>query len=215
LRCERNQITRLDISKCENLETIYCGENKLTFLDFSHCSWLNNVSIGGNLIDAWMNETLESLPTVSKGLIWITAPDYVDYTVSTENTCTQAQADIARQKGWTVVLDNTDDDGNMYMKVVPDDITKIHGEKNFRIDEASGLIGVPEYSWPYVKFTMLINPAVKMFDTVSINSNLVPHASGHEYQITDITYNGQMRGQSWYMTCSARDVSAKKIRRKA
>ena len=112
------------------------------------------------------------------------------------------------------VLLPCDDDGNMYMKVVPDDITKIHGEKNFKIDEASGLIGVPEYSWPYVKFTMLINPAVKMFDTVSIKSNLVKHASGHEYQITDITYNGQMRGQSWYMTCSARDVSANRIRRK-
>lgn len=132
--------------------------------------------------------------------------------------CSGNWLDIIRRLNATMnvkVLLPCDDDGNMYMKVVPDDITKIHGEKNFKIDEASGLIGVPEYSWPYVKFTMLINPAVKMFDTISIKSNLVPHASGHEYQITDITYNGQMRGQSWYMTCSARDVSAKKIRRKA
>ena len=117
LRCGCNQLTRLDISKSNSLQALECEENRLTMLDFSHCSKLNNVCIGGNQIDAWMTETLESLPTVSEGTLWITAPHYVNYTVPTENTCTQAQADIARQKGWNVVLDNTDDDGNMYYPI--------------------------------------------------------------------------------------------------
>lgn len=116
LWCYNNQLTSLNLTNCNYLRSLICENNNFTGLDFSHCSSLRGVYIGGNRIDSWMTETLESLPTIPEeefGQIHITAFS----PVNSENTCTQAQADIARQKGWDVVLDNIDDDGNMYYSI--------------------------------------------------------------------------------------------------
>ncbi len=116
LWCYNNQLTSLNLTNCNDLRSLICENNNFTGLDFSHCSSLRGVYIGGNRIDSWMTETLESLPTIPEeefAQIHITAL----IPVNSENTCTQAQADIARQKGWDVILDNIDDDGNMYYPI--------------------------------------------------------------------------------------------------
>lgn len=116
LWCYNNQLTSLNLTNCNSLRSLICENNNFTGLDFSHCSSLRGVYIGGNRIDSWMTETLESLPTIPEeefAQIHITALS----PVNSENTCTQAQADIARQKGWDVILDNIDGDGNMYYPI--------------------------------------------------------------------------------------------------
>ena len=116
LWCYNNQLTSLNLTNCNYLRSLICENNNITGLDFSHCSSLRGVYIGGNRIDSWMTETLESLPTIPEeefAQIHITALS----PVNSENTCTQAQADIARQKGWDVILDNIDGDGNMYYSI--------------------------------------------------------------------------------------------------
>ncbi|MBQ6191240.1 MAG: hypothetical protein IJK51_02950 [Bacteroidaceae bacterium] len=127
LFCSYNQLTRLDISKCEVLQHLNCESNFLMGLDFSHCRWLCKILMGGNRIDALMTETLESLATAYTRCEIIITSTVSDYGTGngTDNTCTQAQADIARQKGWEVTLNNIDDDGNMYypIKIAGQDIT--------------------------------------------------------------------------------------------
>ncbi|MBQ2301040.1 MAG: hypothetical protein II279_06110, partial [Bacteroidaceae bacterium] len=116
LWCYNNQLTSLNLTNCNYLRSLICENNNITGLDFSHCSSLRGVYIGGNRIDSWMTETLENLPTIPEeefAQIHITALS----PVNSENTCTQAQADIARQKGWDVILDNIDGDGNMYYSI--------------------------------------------------------------------------------------------------
>ena len=80
------------------------------------------------------------------------------------------------------------------------DNSKIAGTRRFTLSEDTGMIGVPEYQWPYVKFRCLLNPAMKMFDEVMLYSKLVPRAYD-SYYIRDITYIGQFRGNPWYMQC--------------
>ena len=113
LRCDYNQLTRLDLSKSDSLISLNCTNNLLTYIDFSHCNELWEILMGGNRIDTWMTETLESLPTTTGGSIHITSV----YDTGIDNTCTDEQADIARQKGWKVTIRNIDDDGNMYYPI--------------------------------------------------------------------------------------------------
>jgi hypothetical protein len=113
LRCDYNQLTRLDLSKSDSLIFLNCTNNLLTYLDFSHCNELWEICMGGNRIDTWMTETLESLPVTSSGSIYISSI----YDTGIDNTCTDEQADIARQKGWNVTIRNIDDDGNMYYPI--------------------------------------------------------------------------------------------------
>ncbi|MBP3710991.1 MAG: hypothetical protein J6I86_00810 [Bacteroidaceae bacterium] len=113
LRCDYNQLTRLDLSKSDSLIFLNCTNNLLTYLDFSHCNELWEIWMGGNRIDTWMTETLESLPVTSSGSIYISSI----YDTGIDNTCTDEQADIARQKGWNVTIRNIDDDGNMYYPI--------------------------------------------------------------------------------------------------
>ena len=113
LRCDYNQLTRLDLSKSDSLIFLNCTNNLLTYIDFSHCNELWEIWMGGNRIDTWMTETLESLPVTSSGSIYISSIYYTGI----DNTCTDEQADIARQKGWNVTIRNIDDNGNMYYPI--------------------------------------------------------------------------------------------------
>lgn len=93
--------------------------------------------------------------------------------------------------------------GPEHLIVCHADTTKISGTRIFDISEETGMIGVPDYQWPIVRFRCLLNPAMKIFDYAMIKSKLVPHAYG-KCQITDMTYVGHLRGTEWYTECEAR-----------
>ena len=112
LQCSRNKLTRLDLS-----QGIYgvldCSHNQLTFIDFSHCNeWLWEVKMNGNKIDAFMTETLESLP---EGLMHPISGYNITITSNgaNDNVCTPEQAQIAKDKGWNAIIGGVDNEGNI------------------------------------------------------------------------------------------------------
>ena len=112
LQCSRNKLTRLDLS-----QGIYgvldCSHNQLTFIDFSHCNeWLWEVKMNGNKIDAFMTETLESLP---EGLMHPVSGYNITITSNgaNDNVCTPEQAQIAKDKGWNAIIGGVDNEGNI------------------------------------------------------------------------------------------------------
>ena len=116
LDCSQNQLAWLDIPQGVH-EELNCSYNQLTSLDFSNCSdWLHKINISHNRIDAFMTETLESLPDVTEGY-W--KGNNVSYSISisggttNDNVCTGAQADIAKNKGWAAFVAGLDDEGNI------------------------------------------------------------------------------------------------------
>ena len=123
LKCYDNQITTLRLSEHPKLETINCSNNLITNIDFSGCPNLKDIDISGNRIDGWMTDVLESLPDVrdSTGTHEIKIGD----NKPNDNVCTQEQADIARNKGWNVILGGFDSEGNIVynVKIGGDNIT--------------------------------------------------------------------------------------------
>lgn len=87
--------------------------------------------------------------------------------------------------------------------VYDDSSTNANGSKIYNLSAESGLIGIPEFMFPEVKFRMLMNPYIHLFDDVNIKSILVPNAGGI-FNIRRIRYNGHFRGTPWYMDCEAR-----------
>ena len=117
LVCYQNKLTRLDIPQGVH-DKLDCSYNLLTYIDFSNCSyWTNKIYIDHNRIDAFMTETLESLPDVTEG----TKSDGYSITISSgttnDNVCTGEQADIARNKGWEVFVAGLDSDGNIVYNI--------------------------------------------------------------------------------------------------
>ena len=115
LDCRMNQITYLKLTNCQHLISLYCSGNRIPFIDFTDCQSLINADISGNIIDAWMTETLESLHEVSpykNAQITVMGQD-----LTTDNVCTLAQAQIAKDKGWNVILGNIDDEGNVVYNI--------------------------------------------------------------------------------------------------
>ncbi|MBQ6191239.1 MAG: leucine-rich repeat domain-containing protein [Bacteroidaceae bacterium] len=119
LNCSHNKLTRLDISQGIGNE-LDCSSNQLTYIDFSHCNdFLNKINISRNRIDAMMTETMESLPTVIKG-VWNKDIEYtitVCFSTSNDNVCTGEQANIAKNKGWNVIMAGIDDEGNIICEI--------------------------------------------------------------------------------------------------
>ncbi|GEM_PF-667359 len=119
LNCSHNKLTRLDISQGIGDE-LDCSSNQLTYIDFSHCNdFLHKINISRNRIDAMMTETMESLPTVIKG-VWNKDIEYtitVCFSTSNDNVCTGEQANIAKNKGWNVIMAGTDDEGNIICEI--------------------------------------------------------------------------------------------------
>ena len=119
LNCSHNKLTRLDISQGIGDE-LDCSSNQLTYIDFSHCNdFLHKINISRNRIDAMMTETMESLPTVIKGA-WNKDIEYtitVCFSTSNDNVCTGEQANIAKNKGWNVIMAGIDDEGNIICEI--------------------------------------------------------------------------------------------------
>ena len=119
LNCSQNKLTRLDISQGIGDE-LDCSSNQLTYIDFSHCyDFLHKINISRNRIDAMMTETMESLPTVIKG-VWNKDIEYtitVCFSTSNDNVCTGEQANIAKNKGWNVIMAGIDDEGNIICEI--------------------------------------------------------------------------------------------------
>ena len=136
LECDRNQLTSLNVTKekeCNRLMRLFCSQNQLTrldlpqgvhtcldccdnlltYIDFSHCSDdLEVVRLVRNRIDAFMTETLESLPDVT-GRTGSTHSIDISGSPTNDNVCTGEQADIARNKGWKAYVAGLDDEGNI------------------------------------------------------------------------------------------------------
>ena len=103
LDCSYNNLTSLSVSGT-NVEEIYCYENGLTSLNVSDCASLFYLECYHNRISGGaMDRLVASLPTAVNG--YFNVKGYDD---SYDNSCTAAQAFVARQKGWKVEM--TDDD---------------------------------------------------------------------------------------------------------
>ena len=110
LDCWKNQITRIDIPNDSKLVSLDCSSNQITFLNFSNCPSIREINISrNNIYGTLMTETLESLPSITEG--WGTIK-ITGQSGSGDNVCTAEQANIAKNKGWEVILGNTDADGN-------------------------------------------------------------------------------------------------------
>ncbi len=115
LDCSQNQLAWLDLPQGVH-GVLNCRDNQLTSLDFSHCSdWLQNIYLTHNRIDAFMTETLESLPDVTEGYRNSQGgySIYISSGTTNDNVCTGEQADIARNKGWKAYVAGLDDEGNI------------------------------------------------------------------------------------------------------
>ena len=95
LYCGGNPITSVDVSKNTALKTLYCHLSKLTSLDLSKNTELTTLRCDQNQIkNAGMDALVESLPTVSRGYM------YVIYNENEGNVMTTTQVAAARAKGW-------------------------------------------------------------------------------------------------------------------
>lgn len=115
LDCSWNQLTQLDLTNCPRLEKLDCSNNNIAFLDFSNCNIIHDISIHKNSIYEWMTDVLESLPEITENSTpWSDGYNIiVSYSSTNDNVCTGEQANIARNKGWNIVVGGLDDEGNV------------------------------------------------------------------------------------------------------
>ena len=117
--------------------------------------------------------------------------------------CTGSYQDIFRRANTLSTVRMRCDytaEGKQIITVYDMSPSMINGSSVFDLSATTGMIGVPEFIYPAVKFRMLMNPYVHLFDDVSIKSILIPYAS-NIFRIYNLTYNGHFRGTSWYMDC--------------
>lgn len=131
--------------------------------------------------------------------------------------CTGSYQDIFRRANTLSSVrmrcDNTAEGKNIII-VYDMNPAEITGSSLFNLSANTGLIGIPEFMQPSVKFRMLMNPYVHLFDDVNISSILVPNAGGI-YRIYQMRYNGQLRGTNWYMDCVGRLLDYEDIAKKS
>jgi hypothetical protein len=131
--------------------------------------------------------------------------------------CTGSYQDIFRRANTLSSVrmrcDNTAE-GRQIIIVYDMNPAEITGSSLFNLSANTGLIGIPEFMQPSVKFRMLMNPYVHLFDDVNISSILVPNAGGI-YRIYQMRYNGQLRGTNWYMDCVGRLLDYEDIAKKS
>lgn len=68
-----------------------------------------------------------------------------------------------------------------------------------KVSEKSGMIGVPSLSAYGVDVKILMNTKIHTGDTIYLESVRVPQANG-KYYVTQITHEGELRGNAWYTT---------------
>ena len=101
LDCSANQITNLDLSRCNSLCTLRCSDNRLTNVDVSRCSLLTYLNCSGNQINGEnMTRLVNSLPDrkgLSSGTLRVVVNDIQD-----KNWCSFADVATASAKNWAV-----------------------------------------------------------------------------------------------------------------
>ena len=105
LSCNNNQLTSLEVSGCAALKSISCYRNQLTSLDVSGCTALVEINCyENNMEGAEMDAFIESLPTVSDGMLRVVygGEDYVKWIDQNMMTTTQVKA--AKAKGWIAYI---------------------------------------------------------------------------------------------------------------
>ena len=130
LYCNENKLESLDISQNKDLVTLGCPVNKLTSLDVSGCLELGSLFIYGNNItgDA-MTALVNSLPVRTVSSEFLVCSDKL----SPDNTITTAQAQVAKDKGWTVTKNDSNGKGVDYAGFDPIAINETNfPDANFR-----------------------------------------------------------------------------------
>ena len=107
LGCYNNQITNLDLSKCNSLWTLDCSGNKLTNVDVSGCSLLTYLNCSDNQINGEnMTRLVTRLPSRtglrSGNLVIISRQE------SEGNLCRPSDVAIAQEKNWISTWENGD-----------------------------------------------------------------------------------------------------------
>lgn len=70
------------------------------------------------------------------------------------------------------------------------------------ISEKTGMVGIPNITWPLLHVTTFINPELKPQGLVNLTSIMNPKANGR-YRINSIDYSGHFRGEEWYAKIEA------------
>ena len=107
LDCSENQITNLDLSKCNSLWTLNCSGNRLTNVDVSGCSLLTHFNCSDNQINGEnMTRLVTNLPSRtglrSGNLVIISRQE------SEGNLCRPSDVAIAQEKNWISTWENGD-----------------------------------------------------------------------------------------------------------
>lgn len=76
-----------------------------------------------------------------------------------------------------------------------------------RVSADSGMIGIPQYKYPFCTMTMRMTSAIKIFDVVELDCTYNKEANGL-YKIYGLTYDGHLRGEPWYVKITARNMKA-------
>lgn len=95
-------------------------------------------------------------------------------------------------------------------------VTDLPEDTILRIDSTSGLIGSPQQNQTGINFQALLNPRIKLNSLVNIpNSQIIEQQysdgsaatyqldADNVYRVLEIQYQGDTRGQNWYVNCTA------------
>ena len=112
LACWGNDLTAISLENCQDLTILTCSSNKLTSLDLSHCPKLSLLACARNQIKGEAMKALaESLPDRSNTQpgLWQVHKS-LDKIAEDGNICLKSDVAIATQRGWRVVLSETNED---------------------------------------------------------------------------------------------------------
>ena len=80
-----------------------------------------------------------------------------------------------------------------------------------RIDETSGLIGIPKPDAIGVECQILLDNSIKIGQRIYLESKIIPAADG-EYYIYELKHSGDLRGNAFYTEIKARRIRSVKSR---
>lgn len=104
--------------------------------------------------------------------------------------------------------------------VIRYDFDKATGNRNSvpLISEKTGMVGIPKIMTGRItsdgrvamlQVTTFINPSLRLWDEVYLQSVYIPDANG-VYTIIDVEYNGHYRGTEWYQTMTLTSANARR-----
>lgn len=113
----------------------------------------------------------------------------------------------------------SDANANFYMEdntVKLTAVTDLPEDEIIRLDPTSGLVGSPQQNQQGITFTALLNPRIKLNSLVNIPNSLIIEQqysdgsaaayqldSDNVYRVLKIRYQGDTRGQEWYIIADA------------